>query len=445
MDEIFEDGIAISPSSCVADVIITDSCKRLKKRRVERSNSNVSSDGSVFDDVISRCEAVVEDAISGRSGVDLFDVGAARCVADTREDRILPDGHLGGHGAVDGHVSVNAQSVQLDVGPSGGGEIGTIRGYDIGSNDVQPGGRFLFSSKKGHLTYAGHLDWQVLLSLVGGATELVWYSVVWERGHGDGDNDGVRYDHTHFAFERKRKLSSRDCRKFDVDGIHPHIRSSIDAEHASRLYWEYHRKEPVQLWQSESGPRRPVHGSEIGKLRGATSLFEACQMFGIVPRSVGDIQLLRADRERRKPAEHDYAGHKWSLELPGDFRVIFMWGRTGTGKTQRAIHAFRSPLVVSQMDDLRDYDPAVFDGIVFDDMDFKKMEGGNVIHLLDWDCDRPIRCRYSNAIIPKHTRKIFTSNKNWAETFVGMEVHVDQQEAIRRRISHVIHVTCPTF
>lgn len=373
---------------------------------------------------------------------------------ETGSTRSEPSGNIGSPMGVVGGTPVEvvgpgafAPGFQLDVGAGGGLPANPVGDGHGGGNNGVLGTRFLFSSKKGHLTYAGHIERDVLLALVGGAAELVWWSVVWEQGH-DGDDDGggiTPYDHTHFAFERKRKFCTRDVRRFDVGGVHPHIRSSIDAEHASRLYWEYHRKSPVQLWQSESGPKRPGNASDIGRIKAAPSLFEACQIAGIVPRSVGDIQLLRNDRERRRPAEHDFPGHVWALQLPADFRVLFLWGRTNTGKTQRAIHAFERPLLVSQIDDLRDFDPAVFDGIVFDDMDFKKMEGGSVIHLLDWDCDRPIRCRYSNAVIPKHTRKIFTSNTSLEGTFFGVGVAEEQMAAIRRRVSHVIHVTAPTF
>ena len=115
------------------------------------------------------------------------------------------------------------------------------------------------------------------------------------------------------------------------------------------------------------------------------------------------------------------------------------YGPTNTGKTQWAAHMFDSPLIVSDMDDLAHFN-STHDGIIFDDMSFHHVPREPCIHLLDWDFARSIRVRYKCAHIPAGTRKIFTSNKPFDQTFPP-----DDTGAIQRRVTKVIHVTGPTF
>ena len=75
----------------------------------------------------------------------------------------------------------------------------------------------------------------------------------------------------------------------------------------------------------------------------------------------------------------------WTLQVRPDWRVLFIWGLTGTGKTQFACHLLDSPLLVRSMDQLREFDAALHDGIVFDDMSFAHLPRESCIHLLDWD------------------------------------------------------------
>ena len=87
-----------------------------------------------------------------------------------------------------------------------------------------------------------------------------------------------------------------------------------------------------------------------------------------------------------------------------------LWGKSGIGKTQFALAHFEHPLLVSHIDDLRNFDKEVNDGIIFDDMDFLQRPRSGQIHLVDQDHDRAIHLRYANFTIPKNTKKIFTTN-----------------------------------
>lgn len=85
-------------------------------------------------------------------------------------------------------------------------------------------------------------------------------------------------------------------------------------------------------------------------------------------------------------------------------------GNPGCGKTNWAKAHFKAPLVVSHNDDLKGFDPNRFDGIVFDDLDFKHMPRQAQIYLTDWCEARSVHCRNFNGRIPARTRKIFTCN-----------------------------------
>lgn len=115
--------------------------------------------------------------------------------------------------------------------------------------------------------------------------------------------------------------------------------------------------------------------------------------------------------KKDKPKHSDHKSYQW-LPLQ-NIKSTLLIGESGIGKTQYALWSkhFTSPLVVSHMDQLREFDPTIHDGIIFDDMDFKHLPREAQIHLLDWDVDRAIHARYNVATIPAHTKKIFTANK----------------------------------
>lgn len=103
-----------------------------------------------------------------------------------------------------------------------------------------------------------------------------------------------------------------------------------------------------------------------------------------------------------------FADEKWQ-------HCAVVIGNAGIGKTQWALSHFndKGALFVTHLDDLKAYDEMRFDGIVFDDMCFTQQPLQSQKYLLDWEDDRTIHLRYSNARIPAKTRKIFTCN--WGE------------------------------
>lgn len=110
-------------------------------------------------------------------------------------------------------------------------------------------------------------------------------------------------------------------------------------------------------------------------------------------------------------------------------KSVILAGSPGIGKTEFALAHFDNALLVSHIDDLVNFDPEIYDGIVFDDMDFSHYPRTAQIHLVDIDHPRSINVRYTTALIPANTKKIFTTNKP-----EGDVVDLSDQ-AIFRRVS----------
>jgi len=97
--------------------------------------------------------------------------------------------------------------------------------------------------------------------------------------------------------------------------------------------------------------------------------------------------------------------------------------------------------MVRQKDQLREFDPLLHGGIVIDDVNMAAWPRESRIMIADWDEESAIDCRYSPAIIPKHTKIIITSNVNFCDNMLGG----GEDAAIRRRFTRIIHITGKTY
>jgi len=125
--------------------------------------------------------------------------------------------------------------------------------------------RTRFNCSSFHLTYPSHVPFELIKStiLAKSNSTFEWYSMCHELG-----TDEVQYPHTHVAFKVKKKLNFYNPRFFDIthaeeDGstnhvIHPNIARIEKTSHAVLLYWSYHRKNPVNIEQSDSNPGTAV-------------------------------------------------------------------------------------------------------------------------------------------------------------------------------------------
>jgi len=173
-----------------------------------------------------------------------------------------------------------------------------------------------------------------------------------------------------------------------------------------------------------------------------TTYEEACQLIReAAPRDYalhGESIERNLRRAKTPKFKHRYTMDDFlrgPLPLPAG-KSLFLHGPSRVGKSHFALAHFKNPLLVSDMDDLKSFNPASHDGLVFDDMSFLHIPPEKVIHLVDRELSRSIRCRHTNALIPAGTPKIFTHNSK--NPFYGTEGPMaatpEQQVAIAGRL-----------
>lgn len=329
---------------------------------------------------------------------------------------------------------------------------------DIG--DILPTGdvrNFRIQGKSFHLTYRGFINHEQCLGLLGGTDKLQYWSVVWELGS-HGDSPEQPYEHTHFFFRTRSRLDRTGSRTFDIGDTHPHVQKVSGEIHEGRIYHQYHKKAPVQLWQSAASPSDPSLLNDRKKLRETIqrgTLLDACMSLGIAVQTVSDVRAIREERVPPEPAISRYEESdfllkvNWMTTFEGHLHevdTILMYGPSGLGKTERAVSLFKRPLLVRSLDSARDYHPDRYDGIVFDDVNLSSLSPEEKIHLVDSSYAGVVRCRYSNGIIPPGTKRIFTTNRSPTSFFSsGPSVMEEEQlRAVFRRIK-IIHVASHTF
>lgn len=296
---------------------------------------------------------------------------------------------------------------------------------------------FRFNRGSAHLTYRGHIDHQRILNFLSLFGELRWYSIVWESS-----DQECSYDHTHVGCEWKKKLDRRDPRFLDIDGVHPHIQPIHGKQHAIQI-WKYHEKAPVKLTRSENGPGNVLTVDTMEQIIKAPSLEDACQIAGVGPRSVTDVQCLRANRQKRQKVQPLQHAMCWIFEPPA-WNVLFLSGPSGIGKTEWALAQFRSPLLIRSLETLKQFDSSVHDGLVFDDLCARDLKPEQAIMLVEFSQPSTINVKYGSVDIPAHVRKVFTTNLHFSDYWPDMKQA--QLDAIRRRLVVVeLSPVCPAL
>jgi len=213
-------------------------------------------------------------------------------------------------------------------------------------------------------------------------------------------------------------------------------------------YWTYAQKEdpnplilgvaPVLKKAKNEIYREAIDLAEKESVNAAMDHLNAYAPMDYVQRMDQLTRSLTAHRDKkrrvmippRKVTDFDNAP-----TIPEEWKVLFLWGKTGLGKTQFAKALLPEATIVRHRNQLNQCDFSK--GIIFDDFDVSHWPPSAVIHLLDWDEVSGIDVKYGMVTIPPRTRKIFTFNKRpdaWApltneETF----------QAILRRM-HVIEL-----
>nr|QXN75545.1 MAG: replication associated protein [Virus sp.] len=240
-------------------------------------------------------------------------------------------------------------------------------------------------------------------------------AVICRELHQDGSH------HRHVAFESDIRLDLRNHRSFDYQGFHPNIQTARNW----RAVLQYVKKGEDYLgFGKYSGDDIDYDDQDNAYENAQKADSEATYLqWALVKRiPFGYAQRLWYLARANKPNTIDeHTAVSGTIVLPylryllfdeGTRKSLVLKGPTGSGKSTWAIrNAPRPALLVSHMDDLRHYRVGYHRSIIFDDMDFKHFPRTAQIHLNDFDLDRSIHCRYSNAFIPAKTYKIYTCNE----------------------------------
>lgn len=328
---------------------------------------------------------------------------------------------------------------------------------------------FRIQAKGLHITIRDHHDLPSIVEhyLSKLTQPVLFYTAVCEVGHGstdatrlggdDGtavDEDGaiVGYEHTHVAFWLERRCDIRSADFFDYGGRHPHIARVRDLRHFSEIYHHYHKKEAVSLYQSEDSPAEfsrgrdkaeGARGEEFKIAKKARSIGEAATALGLGIKSISDLAVVRNERLPPPPAKLRFDCASFTLDVPERYRCIYLYGPSGTGKTEWALHRFANPLLVRSTDELRGLSEDLHDGFVWDEFSPVGWTPEQIILAFDTERATSIRCRYSDAQIPEGFGRVFTSNLSFEDNILS-RVQCDQREAVKRRV-HVVRVIQPTF
>jgi len=127
--------------------------------------------------------------------------------------------------------------------------------------------------------------------------------------------------------------------------------------------------------------------------------------------------------------------------LVDTWKVLYVNGPTGCGKTAWARALLPEATVVRHCDQLRTVDFSK--GVIFDDFDIGHWPPTSAIHLLDWEEPSGINVKHAHVMVPAHTRKIFTHNVSF-DRWVSKDATDEQVSAMRRRV-HVVNVTKSLF
>ncbi|GJQ68912.1 hypothetical protein Trydic_g18468 [Trypoxylus dichotomus] len=148
-----------------------------------------------------------------------------------------------------------------------------------------------------------------------------------------------------------------------------------------------------------------------------------------------NVDRLYADRSA-------YGRETFVRDFVTDFRTVrVLVGRTGLGKTEYALAHFRQPLHVRDDEDWRRLTRTT-DGIVLDDLDFRKWSPATFLKLLDIAKPVTQNIKYGSVRVPAGTPRLLIVNS--MDLLWPARMHPETKMACERRMT-VEHLVEPLF
>lgn len=281
--------------------------------------------------------------------------------------------------------------------------------------------------------------------------------IVCQETHQDG---GL---HIHALVEYVRKKCVLPSH-FDLKEEHPNVKvwdRVVQYKQWLANHWQYCYKED-QNPLTEGSPPTADRGKrsrddavrecvEVARQEGLIAA--QSRALDIIPelylRSAGfDRVFMRVANERDSVPARSLDEFSNKPTIPENWHCLFLWGLSGTGKTEYARALLPKAKVVRHTSQLTEVRWA--DGIIFDDFPVNHWPATSVIHLVDWEVESGIDVKYGHVTIPANTRKIFTYNgtlEEWCrwDRKPDRGMTDEQFAAVRRRFTLVHHVASPLF
>ena len=254
-------------------------------------------------------------------------------------------------------------------------------------------------------------------------TSVKLWSFVHEVGD-EHEDTPTPYEHTHVFIWSNKPIETYNARFFDIADIHPNIQTQRSLQWAKTTCMKYHLGHktkdngkkyylaPVFLHQDGIAAWK-MEEETMAIAVAAPSLPDACIELGVTCKSVGDVYLIRKESGKRKatllsdrcdPAK--FRKVDWDKSC-----ALILRGPPETGKTSWAIHQFKCPMKIEDLDELKSI-PQDCDGLVFDEMLFDKCCKKTMVSLLDMEYERTIRTWNTNSMIPRGIARMFTCNEH---------------------------------
>jgi hypothetical protein len=373
--------------------------------------------------------------------------------------------------AVESCVFVAApQSFKRDLSTSQ--TLSDISMFKLAPQEIPDG--FVWNHKFEHLTYRSFISKDKILNMVQHATSIPLDG--WSICHEDTTETGpdgvtrVGYQHTHVAFMFKSRLNVKGARAFDiwvfddnglvVDIIHPHVQPKVTITAMECIFTQYHAGRKYDITTGSYKYKKPIYHEyklpamydftrvTLEEMCNAPSLFEACMVGQIKPRTVNDVKALRDDTaaSAAKRFKHMFEPDTFKALAPPDWTVLHAYGGSGLGKTKWAVAQFKNPCFVKPFDSIgclenlsKLYDPSIHDGLVCDEADLRFMSRQQAIAFLDMDEPCTLDVRYKSFTLPAGVKKILISNPHPKGLYPP-----DPHGAIARRFT-TLHIATRTW
>jgi hypothetical protein len=230
-------------------------------------------------------------------------------------------------------ISIENPTVSNNTASQPSVDIHILQDNNCGENYI-PTSNFRLQNQKILLTYKTHLPKdlfkQWFIKEVSGVKQI-------EIAHEVGKDGGVDYDHSHVLVDFGRNFQTTNVRKFDYNGIHPHIKKIKNKTHWDRCCNYLAKEDPANSHlKTEINLVTAVFNADSR----SEALLNNVKKFSDVS---GVLQLY--DLKPKDKLVVPTPDRKWSLELisflesnpPDDRHIIWIYDEIGGGGKSRIV------------------------------------------------------------------------------------------------------------